>query len=150
MAGQKVRVEYLGDITTKIVPKMVEAGIAVQEPEIRKALADVIQETHGEDKNRSGGLLSALTSSHTFFKRKNTYFKANTYFKRTVTVNDTVVHQGNKAGWLEYGTGERFTKAGEYRGKVTASHFTERASNFIGNRALAAMQAVLDEEIKKL
>jgi len=126
---QGFEIEFLNDFTFEVAPLMIAAGMEILAPAVKRELTGAIG--RGMHPSRSTGALAAnMKVSRAFIKDGGRFFKANIYFDKS---------QGNKAGWLEYGT---------Y--KQTPQSFIRYAVRSAEGRVFKAMEAVLERELAEV
>ena len=75
-----VEIDYLGDFTKEICPKMINAGMAVLAPEIKKNFESSLIRGGGGLKYSTGFTASRFRVSNVFHKDGGARFKANAFF----------------------------------------------------------------------
>jgi hypothetical protein len=139
-------IEFIPEFTAIAAPKMARAGAEVLAPMVRKK----IHATTGQD--ATGSLFRSVSVSHSFIRDNGTRFFANVYFEG---YDARGMRQGEKAAYMQHGTGKssprrRMAQNGKMvsTGSTPRTNFAGRAENSARAQVIAAMQAVLERELR--
>jgi hypothetical protein len=150
-------IEFIPDIISLAAPKMVRAGSEILEPIVRRKLEQTIGNpgylVSGAKSKSTGSLVNSIRVSNTFIRDNGTRFFANVFFDG---YDKRGMRQGEKAAYLHYGTGKggtrvRTTGNGNRAstGNTVATKFATRAANSAKANVHAAMQAILERELRE-
>ena len=146
-------IEFIPDFTATVAPKMIQAGAAVLEPVVKRTLQQTVGNQRylvGKSKS-TGSLVESIRVSNTFIRDAGTRFFANVYF---IGIDATGKRQGEKAAYLNYGTGKGGIRVRSVNGKrvstgnTAQTKFATRASSSAQRNVRAAMLAVLEKELR--
>jgi len=150
MTCKTLTVEYIKDFTSEAVPKMIGAGMGVLLPAVEKALDRAVGNPayllHNSES--TGSLFNSISVSNSFIRDNGTRFFANVYFKGEDDRKNPI-RQGEKAAYLNYGTGSRKTTNGEYRGSTHKTDFAPKAAASSKKEVYTVMEAVLERELRE-
>lgn len=151
-------VSYLPDFTPIVTPLMIQAGIGILERKITAQLEKAIGNPSYlvQDSRSTGSLIDSIRVSNTFFRDNATRFFANVFFDG---YDKRGMRQGEKAAYINFGTGANSKRGGPYRprrfkghdvstGSTHRTQFASKASRAARPQIMAAMQAVLERELK--
>jgi len=151
-------VEYLPDFTPIVTPLMIQAGIGVLERKITEQLEKTIGNPSflTQESQSTGSLINSIRVSNTFFRDNATRFFANVFFDG---YDKRGMRQGEKAAYLQFGTGANAKRGNPYRprrykghdvsaGSTHRTQFSTKASRAARAPVMAAMKAVLERELR--
>lgn len=151
-------IEYVPSFIPAVVPQMIQVGMGVLEPVVRKNLDRAIGNPAylNQPSRSTGSLRNSIRVSNTFIRNNGTKFFANVFFEGH---DKRGMRQGEKAAYLNYGTGltetrRRTTRSGQLvsTGDTHRTRFASTATRSSAVRAKveAAMQEVLQRELSNL